>query len=403
MVSRAVLLNVSLRVLLSVALVVAAAQALGAALWATGLVALLAALMATLPLLSAPPPPATNGAARLLEARLDHLEVENGRLRSFLDHTPTPLLVLSGRDRLQAGNKAARRQFAADNLIAEPPPLLLAAIREATPGRLAAVRLPADGVERNYALLVTDLAESEGVVRLAALTDIQAELQAAESAALKDFVHVLSHEIMNSLTPVTSLAQTARQLLEDEDPASAAQAREAVETLARRSEGLLHFVESYRQLARVPDLQPRRVDLARLLEDTARLFRSRWTAQGVELVVEAPTNGPAVQGDPDLLTQALLNLLDNAAQAALAGGRPPRVELAAYSEDGRARLQVRDNGPGVVQPDPQLVFRPFFTTRAGGTGVGLSLVRQIMLAHGAEVTLQPHGGPEGGAVFTLRF
>jgi signal transduction histidine kinase len=131
------------------------------------------------------------------------------------------------------------------------------------------------------------------------------------------------------------------------------------------------------------------------------LFRSRWAAQGVTLDYDPPPDA-VVAVDRDLLSQALLNVLANAAEAALAGGEGPRVGLAAErTRQGRLVVRVRDNGPGVNLPDPNVIFRPFFTTKAEGTGVGLSLARQVVLAHGGEIAVEP---PEGrGATIAMTF
>jgi signal transduction histidine kinase len=212
---------------------------------------------------------------------------------------------------------------------------------------------------------------------------------------------VLSHEIMNSMTPVTSLAQSTAALLRDVDgPGDALdQARAAIESLSRRSEGLLRFVEGYRALARLPEPRLQSTDLSELVADMAQLFRSRWSAQGVELETDVePLLRKSVDGA--LISQALLNVLTNAAEAALAGGGPAQVRLSAHREAEGVTVIVEDTGPGFEPGAPGLVFRPFFTTKAGGSGVGLSISRQIVLAHGGDISAAP--GEAGGACFTIR-
>ena len=171
--------------------------------------------------------------------------------------------------------------------------------------------------------------------------------------------------------------------------------------MARRAEGLLRFVEAYRELARLPPPRPDPVDVASLIEDVALLFRSRWTPRGVTLnvSVEAMSGAPL---DRDLVSQALLNVLTNAAEAALEGGAAPVVDLmAGRTPGGRLWISIRDNGPGVDLPDPSIILRPFFTTKPQGTGIGLSLARQVMLAHGGDIAVQP-ATPAGFSV-TLTF
>jgi signal transduction histidine kinase len=172
---------------------------------------------------------------------------------------------------------------------------------------------------------LTDVTGPAGAMtRLAALLDIEPELRAAEAGALRELLQVLSHEIMNALTPVASLASTAVELMGDQTPASTALAREAVATLGRRAEGLTRFVEAYRTLARLPPPRLAPTAIAALVDETARLFRSRWSAQGVELETSLLSPGDLlVKLDPDLMIHALMNILSNAAEAALAGPAGP--------------------------------------------------------------------------------
>lgn len=349
---------------------------------------------------------AARGGAAAAEERawsaLLEREREARRLTAFLDHAPVPLLAMRSRGALSAINLPARRVFATDDVVVDPAPALVAAVLGAVPGVRQTLTLDLQGAPRAYALTVAEVVSDGDFVRIAALVDIQAEIQAAEAAALRELMQVLSHEIMNSLTPVTSLAQSTAALLAETDPSDPqlARAREAAESMARRSQGLLTFVEGYRELARLPEPRLAPVDVGGLVEDLALLFRSRWTEAGVSLTTETEPM-PPVQLDRDLVFHALLNILTNAAEAALSGGQTPAVRLTARrGADGRVEIAVADNGPGVDQADPYVVLRPFFTTKAEGTGVGLSIARQVALAHGGSIDITS-GSP--GAIFTLAF
>jgi nitrogen fixation/metabolism regulation signal transduction histidine kinase len=328
-------------------------------------------------------------------------ELEQRLLSSLLDQTPAPLLIRRSDGVIRAGNRAARSLFGTDDRLSAPPQALTRAMA-APPADRTTVTLDTQAGPRAYALSITDLggvgdSDRDGV-RLAVLIDIQPELRAVEAAALRDLLQVLGHEIMNALTPVASLAATAIDLLADDTPASTLLARDAVQTLARRAAGLARFVEAYRTLARLPppDLQPTR--LSALVEECAKLFHSRWRARGVWLDVEQPGEEVLVPLDMDLMVHALMNVLSNAAEAALAcSARPASVRLAAHvpmeaSTEG-VRLTVADSGAGVAPDMGDQVFQPFFTTKLDGTGVGLSFARQVALSHGGDLILQPplHG------------
>jgi two-component system nitrogen regulation sensor histidine kinase NtrY len=334
-----------------------------------------------------------------------HLEEERRRrtLQAFLDQAPTPLLTLQADRPLTAVNRAARRMFRTDDVLADPDGELRRAILDTAPDLRRSVRLDSAGGPRTYALSVADVVGAGGALRLVALTDIQAEIQAAEAAALKELLQILSHEIMNSLTPLASLAQSAMDLLADGKPDDIAVARDSVEVIARRTDGLHRFVEAYRQLARLPDPAPRVVSLSALLGESARLFETRWRAAGVVLDFAPPRPDVMIRLDPDLTAQALINLLTNAAEAALAGGsRPPTVWLSAEGDIDGATVLVADNGPGVPAAVASEIFRPFFTTKAAGSGVGLSLARQAIVSQGGQLICTSGPGARG-ACFSLRF
>ena len=242
---------------------------------------------------------------------------------------------------------------------------------------------------------------SGGARILAALTDVQAEIQTAEAAALRDLLVVLGHEIMNALTPVTSLAGSAFALMAEGTPAALEQVREALEIILRRAEGLESFVQGYRALARVPPPVLRPVRAGDLLREAASLFDARWAKAGVALELNMPRTELVAQMDAGLVGQALLNLLANAAEAALAGGHAPKVRLSADADPTGVVFIVADNGKGVDQDRQAEIFHPFTTSKPGGTGIGLSLTRQIANSHGGSLVLdQTSNGP--GATFLLR-
>lgn len=374
-----------------------AAVAVLAGLWIAGAMLWRRAPMRPLP---EPAPPA---------AAIERCAAEANRrqLLGMLDQTPAPLLTLADDGVLRAGNRAARALFQTDDRITQAPAMLREAIGRTRPGERAVLRLPARGPEpdRPYALSVANSTGPAGALRLAVLTDIQAELHAAEAAALRDLLQVLSHEIMNSLTPVTSLAESAHALLvaglTEGAVADVPRAAEALEIILRRARGLDRFVQGYRTWAALPPPVLRPISVVALLGDAASLFETRWQAQGVRLQLDPPSPDILIRLDGDLLIQALLNLLANGAEAALAGEtRPPAVMLSASAQDDRLALRVTDSGAGVAAGQEEAIFRPFFTLKPGGTGIGLGLARHIALSHGGSLILEP-AAPGRGAAFLL--
>jgi two-component system nitrogen regulation sensor histidine kinase NtrY len=337
------------------------------------------------------------------EPPTDNLDRERARrtLQAFLDQAPTPLVTWRPGGPTSAVNRAARRLFRTDDVLAGPAGEEVTAALSASPDTRRTVRLTSDGVARTYAISIADVVGAGGALRLAALTDIEAEIQAAEATALRELLQVLSHEIMNSLTPLASLAQSAAEMLADGRPQDLPVARDSVAVIARRTEGLHRFVEAYRRLARLPAPSPRRIGLGGLLTEAAQLFETRWAPLGVRLAFTPPKPDIMIRLDPDLTSQALLNLLTNAAEAAIAGGRtPPTVRLSAHPTGDGAAIAVEDNGLGVPDIHAADIFRPFFTTKAEGSGIGLSLARQAVVSQGGQLLLETT--PEG-ARFVLAF
>jgi signal transduction histidine kinase len=377
--------------------------AIQGSLYACGLVCALAGIWLAVWASTRSSAPVKRAAAKALQPNVSRAP---DLLSNLLDQTPAPLLIRRPDGVIRAGNRAARALFQTDDRLLDPPPALVQALRDGAPGErmtLSLAHTGAAGGVRTYAMPLTDVTgPAAAVTRLAALLDIEPELRAAEAGALRELLQVLSHEIMNALTPVASLAATAGELMEDQTPDSTALAREAVATLGRRAEGLTRFVEAYRTLARLPPPRLAPTSIAALIDETARLFRSRWSPRGVELKTSLTSASDlVVKLDPDLMIHALMNILSNAADAALSTLADPRVSLVAGAgPSGGVELVIADNGPGVPAEERDRIFQPFFTTKADGTGVGLSFARQVALSHGGTLTLAP-GAAGKGATFVL--
>ena len=242
------------------------------------------------------------------------------------------------------------------------------------------------------------------------MQDIQSELDVAQLQAWQDLVRVLTHEIMNSITPVSSLAKTSTGLVEDVIKKAKGQdelvselmdVRDAVDTVARRSDSLMHFVQSYRRLTRLPP--PKKVPLSihKIFEDAVRVATVDWQNNGIIIEQEIATKKLEVSADPEMLEQTLINLLKNAEQA-LEKTKDAKVTLMAkINKRGHIVIEIADNGPGISDEVASKIFVPFYTTKRDGSGVGLALTRQVMIAHGGSVNLAKTSG--GGATFILTF
>jgi signal transduction histidine kinase len=254
-----------------------------------------------------------------------------------------------------------------------------------------------DGVSQRVMIETARIERLGSDIRIVSVLPVQNVLGAAEMAAQSGLVRVLTHEIMNSLTPVTSLVRSAADILAsaEKDPRALAEARQAVEIAATRAEGMHRFVETYRSFARLPEIRRRRIAAEPWAAEIGRLCAADPVTSGIALDMEIPAEF-SLDADPDLMAQVCLNLIRNAATAARNHTAEPKVGLTVQpSGDGCARIEIYDNGPGIDPDRREDIFLPFYTTRPDGTGVGLSFARQIVVAHGG--TISAGVSPLGGA------
>jgi signal transduction histidine kinase len=214
---------------------------------------------------------------------------------------------------------------------------------------------------------------------------------------------------MNSVTPISSLAGTANDLLREISPermnnGSAAvnikDVGEAVHTIQKRSEGLLHFVEAYRSLTRLPQPKFRKFPLSDLVKRLENLISEELNNKGINLETSITPDSLQLTADPEQIEQVLINLTQNAIQA-LQNTPEARIELRAFEDDQeRVVIQVIDNGVGIPPDIQEKIFIPFFTTKKEGSGIGLSLSRQIIRLHRG--TISVNSEVDSGTIFTIK-
>ena len=318
-------------------------------------------------------------------------------LQTLLDTVPAALLVLRQDGGVELINRAAHRLLgeAAPRLdrMAELDPAAAIQLERLPPGTHCIVQL-ANG-RRLLASAARFTVPDAPPQRLISLQRLAGDLDAVSLAAWDDMARVLAHEMMNSLTPIASLSQSLEGLLR---AGSAAEAAAALEAITRRSQGLLRFVERYREVADVPEPRLQSLRLAALLSGVERLVRPALESRGIRFECSIEPEDLAVRADADLLEQALINLLRNAADAA-AEATAPRVGVECRSEDGRTVVEVSDNGSGLTVEQREQIFVPFYTTKPDGSGIGLSLARRIAQVHGGRITV--HANEPRGSLFRM--
>lgn len=335
-------------------------------------------------------------------------------LQTLVAHVPVALISADERGGVQLLNMAARRLFgtalAEKAQFARHGEAFAVGMESIRPGSTAILRMERPTGTLQLKVAVAELALGGVRHRLISLQNIESEMSAQEMVAWQTVIRVMAHEVMNSLTPVSSLAATAHDLvtgvikqLPAEDPRAVAltDAAEALETVTRRSQGLLHFVQNHRRLTKHLVTQIELAPVQRLFARLQRLLANDLAARDILLTTSVEPETLEIAADTELLDQALINLVRNAIEA-LRDAPAGRIALSAHRDpDGRVAIVVADNGPGIASDQREKIFVPFFTTKRQGSGVGLTLVRQIATAHGATVDVSNTLG--GGATVSMRF
>ena len=246
---------------------------------------------------------------------------------------------------------------------------------------------------------------------LVSLQNISAELDDKEIESWQKMIRVLTHEIMNSITPITSLASTVHDMtirredgkvkmneLDEEDIESV---DSAITTIQNRSQGLLNFVEIYRDLTRIPKPNFRYFRISELFERCSLLLKPKIEELGIECSSKVFPPDLMITADPDLIDQVVINLMLNAIDAVKEVENPRINILATINGANRVIIDFQDNGTGIMPDIMDKIFMPFFTSKKYGNGIGLSLSRQIMHLHKGSILVRSK--PEEGTVFTLVF
>jgi len=351
--------------------------------------------------------------ARLRASRSERDE-QAQYLQTLVNHVPVALISIDERGAVRLLNMAGRRLF--ESSLTKAAQLsrygesFAVSLESLSPGNTAILRMERPSGALLLKAAATEIAARGMRTRLVSLQNIENEMSAQELEAWQTVIRVMAHEVMNSLTPVSSLATTAHDLvrdvlaqLPDDDPRAAAlsDARDALETVSRRSEGLLHFVRSHRRLTKPLAARMELMPVQRLFARIQRLLAGDLADRDIRMLSRVEPETLELAVDAELLDQALINLVRNAIEA-LRDTPSGEITLSAYREsDGRMTISVADNGPGIPPDQREKVFVPFFTTKRQGSGIGLTLVRQIAAAHGAGVDIGETAG--GGATIRLRF
>lgn len=280
-------------------------------------------------------------------------------------------------------------------------------LRDLTPGKQGMVKLVRENEILSLSIRAAEFKLQEKHIKLISIQNIKNELDEQELDSWQKLIRVLTHEIINSVTPITLLSSTLVKMFEEDGKPKLMSAIEqeqienalkGLQAIHKRSKGLSRFVESYKSLTKIPEPLLDTIRVSALFEQILALMENNIVTQGIQIESNVNPIDMEIKVDEKLIEQVLINLIKNAIEA----GKNEDdfiIQLKAFEEMGGVKIQVYDNGPGISSEVIDNIFVPFFTTKKEGSGIGLSLSKQILRRHGGKLEVVSNEGE--GAIFTI--
>lgn len=353
--------------------------------------------------------------------RIQQLKLENSRqlfyLQHLVDNADIGILSITSGNRIDIINPAARQLLnlsssnAAKNF-SDIGKSVVAQLKEIKSGEQRLLKTTTGHEALPLAIRASDFTFRGETIRLFTFQSIKNELEENELASWQKLIRTLTHEIMNSVGPISSTIKTIRSFYEKKaGELSGESLKFPKETLTdtlhgldiidERAQGMLDFVNKFRSLTILPTLNLTKVEIKELLSGIERLFSSEIQNLSIQMSVTVDPELLSITADKQLIEQVLINLVTNSIQA-LSEIFPRKIKMAAFSDlAGKVFIQITDNGTGISEEIRDRIFIPFFSTKEKGSGIGLSLSRQIMMLHNGKIAF--HSVPGVETVFTLVF
>ena len=332
-----------------------------------------------------------NRIARLLQNIKKETAQREKYYELIMDSVETGIVVLDDKGNVFQKNQKALKLFGLDILthvkqLSRVSETLKKAFQEALPGQKQQVEYTTERGMVNLSMKVSDITIQNKALRIIALNDINHELDEREIDSWIRLTRVLTHEMMNSLTPITSLSET---LLTLTDAQKDEELRQGLETIHSTGKGLANFVMSYRKLTRLPSPEPTLFDVRPFLERMVQLAYHQHPSTPINIILEEVQSDLMAYADESMMTQVMTNLLKNAIQA-IDDNPKGEIRLRAYcDEQDMVYIEVSNNGPKILPEIAEQMFIPFFTTKEEGSGIGLSISKQMMRLQGGSISLLP--------------
>jgi len=357
-----------------------------------------------------------NEVIRLFKNTRAEKEIQYNYLQTVIQHINTGIIAYRKDGEVDIVNNAIKRLFGINNFnhiqqLSSIDESITHQLLNIKAGDSILIKLLKEDEVLQLAVVATEFKKQGEEYLLVSFQDIHAELEAKEIESWQNLIRVLTHEIMNSITPISSLTTTVNQMIFDEEPLSLEMknlntdekenVKLALETIGKRSQGLLNFVEIYRNLTRIPKPNFRSILVSDLIQNVEQLFAAQLKENGITFSYNILPETLHLTADPDLLEQVLINLVLNAIQALKDSANPEIKIISRFNRNNRVIIEIADNGKGIKPDLLDKIFMPFFTSKKDGSGIGLSLSRQIMHMH--KGSIQVKSITAKGSVFTLIF
>ncbi len=333
----------------------------------------------------------------LKKARIEN-EIQARYLQTIVDNIDAGVITINSSGKIQLMNKAATRLLNASHIlnIADLDRIheqLGSKMKALLPGRNMVEKFIVNGQLSMLSVKATKMVSQGEEYTIFTLHDIRSQMEEQEINSWKKLIRVITHEIMNSITPITTLTLAIRKKLTGTHRGEGKTeirngdidvALSSTKIIEERSKGLIHFIDKYRKITKLPPLTLTTCDIPDLFERIRLLFDQELQKKNIELLTEIYQT-KAFKGDPQLVEQVLINLVKNSIEAFEGQPHPQIILKSLNDKDQRTVISVTDNGVGIPEENLEEIFVPFFTTKEEGSGIGLNVCRQIMQLHRGEI------------------
>lgn len=342
------------------------------------------------------------------------LEVQAQYLESILDNVSTGIICFDLEGQVRTMNRTAGEYLGLEDIkrlhdLDRKQAELGSMILEMRPEEQTNASIKKRGGIRHLSLHCTQIKLKKEFIKIVALNDITHQMEEQEISSWQKLIRVINHEIMNSMTPIITLSMAIRKNLANNEGAKSQEeltnsaledALQSAAIIEERSKGLVQFIERYKKLTGLPPVKKEHFPAEDLFAKVKQLFKEGLEAKGIQIIWPSDCNAELF-ADPQMLEQVLINLVKNAMEA-LEKTKDPKIELSCYLDaDEHYCLSVRDNGEGIPEDKLEQVYIPFYSTREKGSGIGLSLCRQIIRSHNGKTQIESAPGEGTRVIISL--